>query len=271
MPSGTAAIRVLWIDDEPSVIDSSRGLFARAGIQVQPAVDAASGLRLAGTYAPDIIILDQRLAHELGTNLLAELRRAGFDTPVMVYTAYADSLVGFAAGRAGATTFYQKPMAGQALLDAIYRTITIGRGTAEAAEPTAERVRRDAYARWARAIMAVVKSQPDITTLGDWAMLLGWNPATLRNRWRGCGLSPRGSLMLARALRARRLSLRCSEPPEHFLSIDDYRTLRRFQKLAQFGLLTQDDWLFRQRIIVNEAALTELSRVIFGAREGQKM
>lgn len=112
-------MRLLWIDDEPSVPESSRLSLNKHGIHLSVALDAPTGLAMAIGEPPDTIILDLRLGKSWGLDVLRDLRSAGVAAPVMVLTAFAESDSAFQAGRLGVVAFHSKPLVGQQLVHAI--------------------------------------------------------------------------------------------------------------------------------------------------------
>src|SRR5262245_33340956 len=79
--------RVLVVEDERKVLRGlERGLRAE-GYEVVAAADGEEGLRLALAEGLDCVVLDLMLPGRSGLEVLAELRRAGRATPVLVLTA----------------------------------------------------------------------------------------------------------------------------------------------------------------------------------------
>jgi len=80
-------MKVLVIEDDPTV-----GNFVRRGLEeqrwgVQLVADGEEGERLATSDAFDIVILDMRLPGKSGMDVLNSLRARGFERPVLVLTA----------------------------------------------------------------------------------------------------------------------------------------------------------------------------------------
>lgn len=102
-------MRALLIEDDPETADYiAEGLSAQ-GIDVEVARDGESGLRLALTQDPQVIILDRLLPGRDGLTILKELRRAGKTTPVLCLTAM-DGLDDRVAGlEAGGDDYLVKP------------------------------------------------------------------------------------------------------------------------------------------------------------------
>jgi len=80
-------MKVLVIEDDPTV-----GNFVRRGLEeqrwgVQLVADGEEGERLATSDAYDVVILDMRLPGKSGMDVLNSLRARGFERPVLVLTA----------------------------------------------------------------------------------------------------------------------------------------------------------------------------------------
>lgn len=123
---GTTPLRLLWIDDEPGVIDSWRGRLAANGFVVEAALDAQTGLALARGGAYDAILLDQKLPDMPGIRVLEQLRAAGIKTPVAMLTAYGGPELAFEAGSLGAAAYFEKPP-GEKLVEAILGLVELSR------------------------------------------------------------------------------------------------------------------------------------------------
>ena len=101
--------KVLLADDEPAITSELSQLLERAGFQTAVASDGQEALRLAESFAPDVIVLDVLMPRMDGREALRRLRRAGNWTPVILLTR-----VGTAAERAmaldeGADDYLNKP------------------------------------------------------------------------------------------------------------------------------------------------------------------
>ncbi len=76
---------------------------------------------VAGQDAPDLVLLDFRLADTNGLEVLEKLRSAGHTMPVVMLTAYGDVPLAVEAMQAGATEFLQKPVSVEMLQSLIQR------------------------------------------------------------------------------------------------------------------------------------------------------
>ena len=78
---------VLVVEDEASLNETLRFNLQREGYAVHTAADGETGLQLARTHSPDLIILDVMLPALSGTEVLRRLRSDGSDVPVLLLTA----------------------------------------------------------------------------------------------------------------------------------------------------------------------------------------
>ena len=78
---------VLVVEDEASLNETLRFNLQREGYAVHTAADGETGLQLARTHSPNLIILDVMLPALSGTEVLRQLRSDGSDVPVLLLTA----------------------------------------------------------------------------------------------------------------------------------------------------------------------------------------
>ena len=100
--------RILVIDDEPQILRFLRTALAAQDYEVLEAADAATGLKLALSAAPDAILLDLGLPDGDGKELIASIRQ-GSDTPIIVLSARAREAEKIAAFDLGADDYVNKP------------------------------------------------------------------------------------------------------------------------------------------------------------------
>lgn len=79
--------RVLVVDDEPGVRTALRRGLTAEGMEVAVAADGHEALRLAGTGAFHVVVLDIMLPGLSGYRVLERLRATGVDTPVLLLSA----------------------------------------------------------------------------------------------------------------------------------------------------------------------------------------
>jgi two-component system, OmpR family, response regulator MprA len=104
-------MRILVVDDEPTVRDSLDRALRLDGYEVELAADGEEGLTKAHVVAPDAIVLDVLMSGMNGFETCRELRARGDRTPVLMLTArdaIDDRVVGL---DAGADDYLVKPFA----------------------------------------------------------------------------------------------------------------------------------------------------------------
>lgn len=80
--------KILFIEDESALQKTFRDVLEREGYEMISALDGESGLRLAKTQKPDLILLDLILPKKDGFDVLKELKEneATKEIPVIVLT-----------------------------------------------------------------------------------------------------------------------------------------------------------------------------------------
>lgn len=108
---------ILVIDDDQDTLEFLELFLSMAGYRVQGAGTGTQGLALAAAHPVDVVVLDRRLPDADGVALCARLReRLGPAVPIVLLTADYDPQLETAARKAGATLFFRKPFAPDALL-----------------------------------------------------------------------------------------------------------------------------------------------------------
>jgi two-component system response regulator RegA len=102
--------RILWIDDEVRQNDAEVRLLELEGFHVNCTETGHQGISLAQRRAFDIILLDLRLRHESGLDILEMLRETGVTAAVVILTGFADLGTGIAAMKLGAADYRAKPI-----------------------------------------------------------------------------------------------------------------------------------------------------------------
>ena len=102
-------MRLLLIEDDPDLQTSLRRTFERKGMEVGLCADGRQALAQWQAMVPDVVLLDLSLPGLDGLEVLAQARRAGLDTPVLILTArgtVGDRIVGL---NIGADDYLSKP------------------------------------------------------------------------------------------------------------------------------------------------------------------
>jgi DNA-binding response OmpR family regulator len=103
------APRVLVVEDEPGIVDFVRRGLQATGFAVEVACDGIEGERLVLNESFDAIVLDLMLPGRSGLEILASLRAASSNVPVVVLTARGEVEDRVAGLDAGAVDYLVKP------------------------------------------------------------------------------------------------------------------------------------------------------------------
>ena len=136
-PAGRGKELVLVIEDEPGIADFLRRGLGAEGYEVQLAGDGISGERAAMGVGVDLVVLDLMLPGRSGLEVLAALREARPEVPVIVLTAKGEIEDRIAGLDAGAVDYLVKPFALRELtarIRAQLRTAALGTTTRIEAE-----------------------------------------------------------------------------------------------------------------------------------------
>jgi DNA-binding response OmpR family regulator len=107
--------RILIVEDEPAVADLIAYNLRKARFESAIARDGRSALRLAGSFRPDLILLDLMLPEMDGLDVCRELRRASA-VPVIMLTARGEESDRVSGLELGADDYVTKPFSMRELL-----------------------------------------------------------------------------------------------------------------------------------------------------------
>ena len=104
-------MRVLVVDDSPTIVAVLRRMLQQNGYRVMEAGDAEEGIRIALAESPDLVFLDIVLPGMNGFAALRQLRRepATLDVPIIMMSGNEQATEQFYAQRIGADDFMKKP------------------------------------------------------------------------------------------------------------------------------------------------------------------
>ena len=115
--------KVFVVDDDAAVRDSLQVLLGNAGLDVST---YESGLEFLQAFEADMqgcLLLDVRMPHMDGLELLAELRARKCRMPVIIMTAHGEIKTAVKAMKLGAQDFIEKPFDDNVLIEAINSAI----------------------------------------------------------------------------------------------------------------------------------------------------
>jgi DNA-binding NtrC family response regulator len=128
----SVAHTVLVVDDDPSICDVLTARLESRGYDVVVAGDGVEALEKLSAGPVDLVISDVRMPGLGGRELLAEIRGAWPDVPVILLTAYGTIRDAVQTVRDGAADYLTKPFDGQELMDKVARQLEDMRPHAEA-------------------------------------------------------------------------------------------------------------------------------------------
>jgi DNA-binding response OmpR family regulator len=101
--------RILLVEDDPAIATGLALNLKIAGYAPTVVIDGEAALAAISLHKPDLLLLDINLPKKDGIALMAELRRAGDTTPIIVLSARSDEYDKVAALRLGADDYVTKP------------------------------------------------------------------------------------------------------------------------------------------------------------------
>jgi signal transduction histidine kinase/DNA-binding response OmpR family regulator len=120
--------KILVIDDDLQSLDLiHKQVLEPLGYQVLTAADGATGLQLAVTRQPEIVLLSMSIKGLSGRDVLTALRAQGFDSPIIAIVPREDEAQALAAFRLGARDYLARPLREAEIVAAVDRVIEEGR------------------------------------------------------------------------------------------------------------------------------------------------
>src|SRR4029077_3772951 len=121
------AARLLIIDDDANTLASLSRAFRLAGHEVTVWDNAARALEILKTDAFDLIFSDVVMPNKDGLALLADMKSAGVQTPVVMMSGQAHIEMAIKATRLGAFDFLEKPISTDKLLLTVENVLKLRR------------------------------------------------------------------------------------------------------------------------------------------------
>ena len=86
-------MKILVVDDDPDMVETSRIVLEKAGYSVESASSLEEGLAKLADTGPDLLILDVMMAEpDDGLRFARKARRAGFTLPILMLTSVNQAL-----------------------------------------------------------------------------------------------------------------------------------------------------------------------------------
>lgn len=124
-------MRVLLVEDDPTTSKSIEMMLTHANLNVYATDLGEEGLDLAKLYDYDLILLDLNLPDMPGYDVLRQLRRSRFETPILILSGEGDTeskLKGFGFG---ADDYLTKPFHREELVARIHAIVRRSKGHAQ--------------------------------------------------------------------------------------------------------------------------------------------
>jgi two-component system KDP operon response regulator KdpE len=132
------AARILVVDDEPEILRALRSGLMAQGYAITTAVTGDEALRLAGSAAPDLVILDVMLPGTVGGLDVCRRLREWSDVPILMLSALGQERQKVAALDLGADDYLTKPFGMNELTARVRAALRrSGARSAQRAEPPA--------------------------------------------------------------------------------------------------------------------------------------
>ena len=178
--------RVLIVEDEKNIVDILRFNLNREGYETLEAYDGSTGLSLARSEQPDLILLDLMLPKMNGFDVCRSLREGGCSTPVIMLTAREEETDKVLGLELGADDYITKPFSMRELMARVKANIR--RSTMapadSAARPTSGRLELGRIAIDTELLMAYKDGAPLDLTQREYELLkfLASNPGKVFSR-----------------------------------------------------------------------------------------
>ena len=110
---------LLLVDDDPVFSDVLSRALRKRGFDVLCASTSADAMALVTEYEPGFAIVDLKLEHESGLDLIPDLKAAYGDMVIVVLTGYASITTAVEAMKRGAANYLAKPVTADEVVQAL--------------------------------------------------------------------------------------------------------------------------------------------------------
>ncbi|MBF0589792.1 MAG: PAS domain S-box protein [Magnetococcales bacterium] len=117
--------RILWVDDEPMVLEPGRQILERLGYQVQAVSDPYKALAMleSDPHRFDLMLTDQTMPGMSGDALVSRVRRQGLKLPIILCSGYSEMMDDTRAREIGAQGYLAKPLTPRMLSEVLSRVL----------------------------------------------------------------------------------------------------------------------------------------------------
>ena len=151
--------KLLLVDDDTNTLASLARAFRLAGHEAVVCDNADRAIEIAKTQRFDMILSDVVMPNKDGLTMLAELKSAGVQTPVVMVSGQANIEMAIRATRLGAVDFLEKPLSTDKLLVTLENTVKMSRLEEENRRLKQKAGRQELV--WKSAVMQAVMAKVD--------------------------------------------------------------------------------------------------------------
>ena len=125
-------VKVVVVDDEPTILALVSAILRPVGVDVATAVDGEAGLALAQLVKPDVVFLDIMMPRMNGYEVCRALKAGPASPKIVMITARTSTEDELAALAAGADDYLRKPFRAEDILRAVGHPVAAEGDTAPA-------------------------------------------------------------------------------------------------------------------------------------------
>lgn len=113
--------RLLLVDDDPTFCEVLRQALEKRGFEVYTANELEAGLALAEQLEPEYAVIDLRIGHESGLQLVKRLAELDVNTRIVMLTGFASIATAVEAIKLGAVHYLTKPADADEIAKALHK------------------------------------------------------------------------------------------------------------------------------------------------------
>ncbi len=111
--------KILIVDDEKPIREMLRKFLAKKGYEVYDADNGDDALKIVQEKTPHIVLLDIRMPHSSGVDVLKRIKEANKDVGVIMITAVSETAIAEKCMEMGAFDYITKPISLDYLEDSL--------------------------------------------------------------------------------------------------------------------------------------------------------
>jgi DNA-binding NtrC family response regulator len=117
---------ILVVDDDEALLELVVFSLNKAGLKTIQAKDGQEALEMCRKHRPHTVLTDNQMPKKSGLELISDLRKEGFEVPIIVFTGFTTNESMIQAIRLGVVDFIEKPFVMGQLVEAAERAVGLG-------------------------------------------------------------------------------------------------------------------------------------------------